>query len=133
MCIRDRLYAEQSAAADIVITTANIPGRKSPVLLTAADVAAMKPGSVIVDMAAANGGNCELTVPGEVTVTDGGVTVIGYTDLAGRLPGQASQLYGQNVVNLFKLITPHKDGKATLDLGDEIVRQITLTASSRGP
>ncbi|WP_304348780.1 Re/Si-specific NAD(P)(+) transhydrogenase subunit alpha [Corynebacterium frankenforstense] len=128
-----KLYAEQSAAADIVITTANIPGRKSPVLLTAADVAAMKPGSVIVDMAAANGGNCELTVPGEVTVTDGGVTVIGYTDLAGRLPGQASQLYGQNVVNLFKLITPHKDGKATLDLGDEIVRQITLTASSRGP
>lgn len=128
-----KLYAEQSAAADIVITTANIPGRTSPVLLTAADVAAMKPGSVIVDMAAANGGNCELTVPGEVTVTEGGVTIIGYTDLAGRLPGQASQLYGQNVVNLFKLITPHKDGRATLDLGDEIVRQITLTASTHGP
>ncbi|OFU55381.1 Re/Si-specific NAD(P)(+) transhydrogenase subunit alpha [Corynebacterium sp. HMSC11E11] len=122
-----KLYAEQSAAADIVITTANIPGRKSPLLLTADDVRAMRPGSVIVDMAAANGGNCELTVPGEVTVTDNGVTIIGHTDLAGRLPGQASQLYGQNIVNLFKLITPEKDGAPVLDLDDEIVRGITVT------
>lgn len=122
-----KLYAAQSAAADIVITTANIPGRKSPLLLTADDVRAMRPGSVIVDMAAANGGNCELTVPGEVIVTDGGVTIIGHTDLAGRLPGQASQLYGQNIVNLFKLITPDKDGTPTLDLDDEIVRGITVT------
>lgn len=121
-----KLYAEQSAAADIVITTANIPGRKSPVLLTAEDVAGMRPGSVIVDMAAANGGNCELTKAGEVTVTEGGVTIIGYTDLAGRLPGQASQLYGQNIVNLFKLITPAKDGEPVLDLDDEIVRGITV-------
>lgn len=125
-----KLYAEQSAAADIVITTANIPGRKSPVLLTAADVAAMKPGSVIVDMAAANGGNCELTVPGEITVTDNGVSIIGYTDLAGRLPAQASQLYGQNVVNLLKLMTPGKDGQLTFDLEDEIVRGITVTHST---
>lgn len=122
-----KLYAEQSAAADIVITTANIPGRTSPVLLTAADVAKMKPGSVIVDMAAANGGNCELTVAGEVTTTDNGVKIIGYTDLAGRLPAQSSQLYGQNVVNLFKLVTPGKDGEAVLDLEDEIVRGITIT------
>ncbi|WP_414122737.1 Re/Si-specific NAD(P)(+) transhydrogenase subunit alpha [Corynebacterium nuruki] len=122
-----KLYAEQSAAADIVITTANIPGRTSPVLLTAADVAAMKPGSVIVDMAAANGGNCELTVAGEVTTTDNGVTIIGYTDLAGRLPAQSSQLYGQNVVNLFKLLTPAKDGTPVLDFDDEIVRGITVT------
>lgn len=131
-----KLYAEQSAAADIVITTANIPGRKSPLLLTADDVRAMRPGSVIVDMAAANGGNCELTVPGEVTVTDNGVTIIGHTDLAGRLPGQASQLYGQNIVNLFKLITPDKDGMPILDLDDEIVRGITVTlngaSSSKG-
>ncbi|QFQ02627.1 NAD(P) transhydrogenase subunit alpha [Corynebacterium urogenitale] len=125
-----KLYAEQSAAADIVITTANIPGRKSPVLLTEADVAAMKPGSVIVDMAAANGGNCELTVPGEITVTDNGVSIIGYTDLAGRLPAQASQLYGQNVVNLLKLMTPGKDGELTFDLEDEIVRGITVTKST---
>ena len=125
-----KLYAEQSALSDIVITTANIPGRKSPVLLTAADVAKMKPGSVIVDMAAANGGNCELTVPGEVTVTDNGVKIIGYTDLAGRLPAQSSQLYGQNVVNLFKLITPAKDGTPVFDLEDEIVRGITVTKAA---
>ncbi|MEY8565077.1 Re/Si-specific NAD(P)(+) transhydrogenase subunit alpha [Corynebacterium sp.] len=127
-----KLYAEQSAAADIVITTANIPGRTSPVLLTAADVAKMKPGSVIVDMAAANGGNCELTVPGEVTTTDNGVKIIGYTDLAGRLPAQSSQLYGQNVVNLLKLLTPGKDGQAVLDLEDEIVRGITVTKAVEG-
>lgn len=125
-----KLYAEQAALADIVITTANIPGRKSPVLLTAADVAAMKPGSVIVDMAAANGGNCELTVPGEVTTTDNGVKIIGYTDLAGRLPAQSSQLYGQNIVNLFKLLTPGKDGVPVLDMDDEIVRGITVTQAS---
>lgn len=122
-----QLYSEQSAAADIVITTANIPGRTSPILLTAEDVAAMKPGSVIVDMAAANGSNCVLTRPGEVYTTDNGVTIIGHTDLAGRLPGQASQLYGQNVVNLFKLITPGKDGQVLLDLDDEIIRGITVT------
>ncbi|MBC2681820.1 Re/Si-specific NAD(P)(+) transhydrogenase subunit alpha [Corynebacterium anserum] len=125
-----QLYAQQSAAADIVITTANIPGRKSPVLLTAKDVAAMKPGSVIVDMAAANGGNCELTVPGQVTITDNGVSIIGYTDLAGRLPAQASQLYGQNVVNLLKLMTPEKNGQLVFDLNDEIVRGITVTKAS---
>ncbi|MDY6049042.1 MAG: Re/Si-specific NAD(P)(+) transhydrogenase subunit alpha [Corynebacterium sp.] len=130
-----KLYAEQSAQADIVVTTANIPGRKSPILLTAADVARMKPGSVIVDMAAANGGNVELTVPGEKIVTDNGVIIIGYTDLAGRLPGQASQLYGQNTVNLFKLITPEKNGQFELNMEDEVVRGITVThtnpASSR--
>ena len=122
-----KLYSEQSAQADIVITTANIPGRRSPLLLTAADVANMKPGSVIVDMAAAGGGNCELTVPGETIVTENGVTIVGFTDLAGRLPAQASSLFGQNIVNLFKLITPEKDGVPVLDLEDEIVRGITVT------
>lgn len=122
-----QVYSEQSAQADIVITTANIPGRKSPVLLTATDVQNMKPGSIVVDLAALNGGNCELTQPGEVVTTDNGVTIIGYTDLAGRLPGQASQLYGQNIVNLFKLITPNKDGQHVLDLDDEIIRTITVT------
>ena len=72
----------------------------------------MKPGSVIVDMAAANGGNVEGTVAGEKIVTPNGVTIIGYTDLAGRLPAQASQLYGTNLVNLMKLLTPEKDGAA---------------------
>ena len=122
-----RLYTEQSAAADIVITTASIPGKPAPRLLTAADVAGMRPGSVIVDMAAATGGNCELTVPGEVITTEGGVTIVGHTDLAGRLPAQASQLYGQNIVNLLTLMTPQKDGMLAVDLEDEIVRGITVT------
>lgn len=125
-----KLYAAESAKADIVITTANIPGRTSPILLTDADVAAMKPGSVIVDMAAANGGNCTLTQAGEVVTTDNGVTIIGYTDLAGRLPAQASQLFGQNIVNLLKLMTPGKDGQLTVDLDDEVIRGITVTQAS---
>ena len=123
----EKLYAEQAAVSDVVITTANVPGRRSPLLLDAAAVARMKPGSVIVDMAAANGGNCELTRPGEVFVTDNGVTIIGFTDLPGRLPAQASQLYGQNLVNFFKLTTPEKDGVLTLDQNDEVVRQMTVT------
>ncbi|MDP9801697.1 NAD(P) transhydrogenase subunit alpha [Arcanobacterium wilhelmae] len=122
-----KLYAQEAAKADIVITTANIPGRTSPILLDDAAVAAMKPGSVIVDMAAANGGNVTLTRSGEAVVTDGGVTIIGYSDLAGRLPGQASQLYGQNLVNFFKLTTPEKDGVLNLDLNDEVVRQMAVT------
>ena len=121
-----KLYTEQAAANDIVITTANIPGRRSPLLITKEAVAAMAPGSVIVDMAAAGGGNCELTQPGEKVVAENGVTIIGYTDLAGRLPGQSSQLYGQNIVNLFKLITPEKDGNYVLDMEDEVVRGITV-------
>lgn len=122
-----RLYTEQAAKSDIVITTANVPGRRSPLLLTKEAVAGMKPGSVIVDMAAANGGNCELTVPGERVVTDNGVIILGITDLAGRLPAQASQLYSQNIVNLLKLMTPAKDGELVLDLEDEIIRGITVT------
>ncbi|GAA2592487.1 Re/Si-specific NAD(P)(+) transhydrogenase subunit alpha [Winogradskya consettensis] len=122
-----RLYAEQSADVDIVITTALIPGRPAPRLLTAADVAAMRPGSVIVDMATAQGGNVEGSVTGEVITTGHGVTIIGYTDLAGRLAAQASQLYGTNLVNLMKLLTPDRDGTLTLDLGDVVQRGITVT------
>ena len=121
------VYSREAAASDIVITTALIPGKPAPLLITAEAVAAMKPGSVIVDLGAVNGGNCELTVPGRVTVTDNGVTIIGYTDLAGRLPGQASQLYGQNVVNFFKLATPGKDGVLTLDMDDDVMRAMTVT------
>lgn len=121
-----QLYAAESAKSDIVITTANIPGRKAPLLLTAADIAAMKPGSVIVDMAAANGGNTELTVAGETIVTPGGVTIVGHRDLAARLPSQASQLYGQNVVNLLTLMTPSKDGVLTFDFDDDVVRGVTV-------
>ena len=121
-----KLYAEQSADVDIVITTALIPGRPAPRLITGEMVAAMTPGSVIVDMAAANGGNVEGAVADEKTVTANGVTIIGYTDLAGRLPAQASQLYGTNLVNLMKLMTPEKDGRLVLDFDDVVQRSMTV-------
>ncbi len=120
------LYAEQAADVDIIITTALIPGRPAPRLLTEAMVASMKPGSVIVDMAAANGGNVAGTVAGLRVVTGNGVTILGYTDLAGRLPTQASQLFGTNVVNLLKLLTPGKDGELVLDLDDVVQRGMTV-------
>ncbi|WP_282692635.1 Re/Si-specific NAD(P)(+) transhydrogenase subunit alpha [Streptomyces sp. CC208A] len=120
------LYAEECRAADIVVTTALIPGRPAPRLITADMVATMRPGSVIVDMAAANGGNVAGTVPGERTVTENGVTILGYTDLAGRLPTQASQLYGTNLLNLLKLLTPGKDGTLVLDPDDPVQRSVTV-------
>lgn len=123
------LYAKQAAASDIVITTANVPGRQAPILLTDEAIAAMAPGSVVVDMAAASGGNTTKTVPGEKIVTENGVTIIGYTDLAGRLPAQSSQLYGQNVVNLLRLMTPEKNGELTLNLDDEVIRAITVASN----
>jgi NAD(P) transhydrogenase subunit alpha len=125
-----KLYSEQAADVDIIVTTALIPGRAAPRLITAADVASMRPGSVIVDMAAAQGGNVEGSVPGEVVTTDRGVTIIGYTDLVGRLPAQASQLYSTNLVNLLKLITPGKDGEVVLDLEDVVQRGLTVVNGS---
>ncbi|SDI17700.1 NAD(P) transhydrogenase subunit alpha [Actinokineospora alba] len=124
-----KLYAAQCEDVDIIITTALIPGRPAPTLITAEMVASMKSGSVIVDMAAANGGNVEGVVAGEATVTDNGVTIIGYTDLAGRLPAQASQLYGTNLVNLMKLMTPGKDGELVLDWDDVVQRSMTVVKS----
>ena len=119
------LYAAQAREVDIIITTAAIPGKPSPRLITAEMVESMKPGSVIVDMAAI-GGNCDLTRPGESYVTDNGVTIIGYTDLSSRLPGQSSQLYGTNLVNALKLMTPGKDGNLVIDFDDEVVRNMTI-------
>ncbi|ORB62224.1 Re/Si-specific NAD(P)(+) transhydrogenase subunit alpha [Mycolicibacterium tusciae] len=120
------LYAELAKEVDIIITTALIPGRPAPRIITADMVASMKPGSVLVDMAAANGGNVEGTVKDQAIVTDHGVTIIGYTDLAGRLPATASQLYGTNLVNLLKLLTPEKDGQLTLDFDDVVQRSVTV-------
>ena len=120
------LYAAPAADVDIIITTALIPGRPAPRLLTEAMVDSMKPGSVIVDMAASNGGNVAGTVADEKVVTHGGVTILGYTDLPGRLPTQASQLYGTNLVNLLKLLTPDKDGELVLDLDDVVQRGMTV-------
>ncbi|BBX89676.1 Re/Si-specific NAD(P)(+) transhydrogenase subunit alpha [Mycolicibacterium boenickei] len=120
------LYAELAKDVDIIITTALIPGKPAPRIITGDMVASMKAGSVIVDMAAANGGNVEGTVKDQAIVTDNGVTIIGYTDLAGRLPAQASQLYGTNLVNLLKLLTPDKDGKVVLDWDDVVQRSMTV-------
>ncbi len=120
------LYAAQARDVDIIITTALIPGRPAPRLITAEMVATMKPGSVIVDMAAANGGNCELSVADQLVVSPNGVRVIGYTDLPGRLPTQSSQLFATNLVNLLKLLTPGKDGVPVVDLSDQVVRGMTV-------
>lgn len=120
------IYSEQAADVDIIITTALIPGRPAPRLITAADVASMKPGSVIVDMAAGQGGNVEGSVAGERMVTENGVVILGYTDLPGRLPQQASQLFATNLVNLLKLLTPAKDGELALDFDDVVQRTVTV-------
>jgi len=120
------IYAAQAADVDIIITTALIPGRPAPRLITAEHVASMRPGSVIVDLAAQQGGNVAGSRAGEVVRTDNGVTIIGYTDLASRLPAQASQLYGTNLVNLMKLLTPAKDGELVLDFDDVVQRSITV-------
>ncbi|TYL49815.1 Re/Si-specific NAD(P)(+) transhydrogenase subunit alpha [Nocardioides sp. BGMRC 2183] len=126
------MYDEEARAADIVITTALIPGRPAPKLITAETIAGMAGGSVIVDMAAANGGNAALTSADERIVTDNGVTILGYTDLAGRLAAQTSQLYGTNIVNLLKLLTPEKDGQLTLDMDDVVQRGITVVKDGEG-
>jgi NAD(P) transhydrogenase subunit alpha len=120
------MYAEQARDVDIIITTALIPGRPAPLLITKEMVASMRPGSVVVDMAAAQGGNVAGSVPDEIVVTDNGVSIIGYTDLPGRLPAQASQLYGTNLVSLLKLLTPGRDGRLVLDFEDVVQRSITV-------
>lgn len=122
-----KLFAEQAKEVDIIITTAAIPGKPAPKLITKEMVESMKPGSVIVDLAAATCGNCELTRPGELSVTGNGVKIIGYTDMANRLAGQSSQLYATNLVNLTKLLSPNKDGEITLDFEDVIIRNMTVT------
>jgi NAD(P) transhydrogenase subunit alpha len=119
------LFAEQAKEVDIIITTALIPGKPAPRLITAEMVASMQDGSVIVDLAAEQGGNCELTVPGEVTKQNG-VTIIGYTDLPSRLATTSSQLYATNLRHLLTDMTPEKDGNVTLDLEDEVVRGVTV-------
>ncbi|SUO95477.1 Re/Si-specific NAD(P)(+) transhydrogenase subunit alpha [Suttonella ornithocola] len=121
-----KLFAEQAKQVDIIITTAAIPGKPAPKLITKEMVESMKRGSVIIDLAAATGGNCECTVAGEKIVTDNGVTIIGYTDLANRLAGQSSQLYATNLVNLTKLLSPKKDGNIDINFEDSIIRNMTV-------
>ena len=119
------LFAEQAKEVDIIITTALIPGKPAPKLITAEMVESMKDGSVIVDLAAEQGGNCELTKPGE-RYEHNGVTIIGYTDMASRLANQASQLYGTNMRHLLTDMTPEKDGQMVIDFEDEVVRGATV-------
>ncbi|MCC4798615.1 NAD(P) transhydrogenase subunit alpha [Enterovibrio norvegicus] len=120
------LYAEQAKDVDIIITTALIPGRPAPKLITKEMVDSMKSGSVIVDLAAANGGNCEYTEADKVVLTKNGVKIIGYTDMVGRLPTQSSQLYGTNLVNLMKLLCKEKDGNIDIDFEDVVLRGVTV-------
>ncbi|MFV0550281.1 MAG: Re/Si-specific NAD(P)(+) transhydrogenase subunit alpha [Limnobaculum xujianqingii] len=120
------LFAAQAKDVDIIVTTALIPGKPAPKLITTAMVESMKPGSVIVDLAAQNGGNCDLTVADQITETPNGVKIIGYTDLPSRLPTQSSQLYGTNLVNLLKLLCKEKDGELDINFEDDVIRGVTV-------
>jgi NAD(P) transhydrogenase subunit alpha len=119
------MYAKQAKDVDIIITTALIPGKPAPRLITADMVASMKPGSVIVDMAAERGGNCELTEPDKAVVKHG-VTIIGYTDLASRLAKQASTLYATNLLRLTEELCKAKDGQIVVNMEDDAIRGFTV-------
>jgi NAD(P) transhydrogenase subunit alpha len=119
------VFAKQAKEVDIIITTALIPGKPAPKLITAEMVRSMKPGSVIVDMAAEQGGNCELTSPGEVVVRHG-VTIIGYTDLPSRLARQSSTLYATNLLRLSEELCKTKDGTINVNMDDEVIRGTTV-------
>jgi NAD(P) transhydrogenase subunit alpha len=119
------MYAQQAKIADIIITTALIPGKPAPKLITAEMVQSMKPGSVIVDMAAEQGGNCELTVPGQAVMRHG-VTIVGYTDLASRLSKQASTLYSNNLLRLTEELCKTKDGVIDVNMDDDAIRGLTV-------
>jgi len=119
------MYAKQAADVDIIITTALIPGKPAPRLITAEMVQSMKPGSVIVDLAAEQGGNCELTVPGEVVVRHG-VTIVGYTDLPSRLAKQSSTLYANNLLRLTEELCKAKDGQIVVNMEDDAIRGFTV-------
>ncbi|OEY67936.1 Re/Si-specific NAD(P)(+) transhydrogenase subunit alpha [Marinobacter sp. X15-166B] len=124
------LFLAQARQVDIIITTAQIPGKPAPTLITTEMVEAMQPGSVIVDLAAERGGNCELTQPGAVVVHHG-VTVVGYTDLPSRMATVASELYATNLLNLVAALTPEKDGQFQINLDDEVIRGVTVTHRGR--
>lgn len=119
-------FRELAPEVDIVITTALIPNREAPELWTEDMVAAMKPGSVIVDLAAEKGGNCKLTVPGEKIVTKNGVTIIGYTDFPSRMAAQASTLYATNIRHMVSDLTPEKDGQIDHNMDDDVIRGATV-------
>jgi NAD(P) transhydrogenase subunit alpha len=119
------MYARQAREVDIIITTALIPGKPAPKLITAEMVKTMKPGSVIVDMAAEQGGNCELTEPGQAVVRHG-VTIVGYTDLASRLAKQSSTLYSSNLLRVVEELCKTKDGVIDVNMDDDAIRGLTV-------
>ncbi|MFM8882884.1 MAG: Re/Si-specific NAD(P)(+) transhydrogenase subunit alpha [Betaproteobacteria bacterium] len=119
------MYAQQAREVDIIITTALIPGKPAPRLITADMVQSMKPGSVIVDMAAEQGGNCELTEPGRAVVKHG-VTIVGYTDLVSRMARQSSTLYGTNLFRLLEELCKTKDGVINVNMQDDAIRGLTV-------
>ena len=119
------LFRAEAPRTDIVITTALIPGRDAPKLWLKDMVEAMKPGSVIVDLAAERGGNCDLTVPGEKITTENGVTIVGYTDLPSRMAAQSSMLYATNIAHLLSDLTPGKDGAIVQNMEDDVIRGAT--------
>lgn len=120
-------FRELAPEVDIVITTALIPNRDAPELWTPDMVAAMKPGSVIVDLAAERGGNCKLTVMDEKIVTENGVTIIGYTDFPSRMAAQSSTLYATNIRHMMTDLTPAKDGQVVHNMEDDVIRGATIT------
>jgi NAD(P) transhydrogenase subunit alpha len=124
------VFAKQAKDVDIIITTALIPGRPAPKLITAEMVKSMKPGSVIVDLAAEQGGNCELTVPHQVTVKHG-VTIIGYSDLPSRLARQSSTLYATNLFRLTEELCKAKDGVINVNMDDEVIRGTTVVKEGK--
>ncbi len=119
-------FRELAPEIDIVITTALIPGRDAPKLWLADMVAAMKPGSVIIDLAAERGGNCDLTVADQKIVSDNGVTVVGYTDFPSRMAAQSSTLYSTNIRHMMTDLTPAKDGKLVHNMEDDVIRGATV-------
>ena len=125
-----QLFSEQAREVDIIITTALIPGKPAPKLIVADTARSMKAGSVIVDLAAEQGGNCELTRPGEAALIDG-ITVIGYTDFPSRMAAQSSLLYGNNVTHLLADLSPEKDGQINVDMDDEVIRGMTVVKDAK--
>ena len=120
---QQELIQQRAIAADVVIATAQIPGRKAPVLLLKETVNAMKPGSVIVDLAASTGGNCELTENGKNIIVNG-ITIIGKSDFPSDMPGDASKMFGNNIINLLKIMVD-TDAKLILNMEDDIIKGTT--------
>ena len=120
------LFKEQAKDVDIVITTALIPGKPAPNLWPKNIVKLMKPGSIVVDLAAEQGGNCELTIPGKIITTPNSVKIIGFTDFPGKMANQSSSLYASNIRHLIDELTPKKNGKIKLNMNDDVIKSVTI-------